>query len=458
MERKTIYRHREIYKLCDGGANFCDIDFSSISFDDYEGLFNGLPNVVYKKAEGLRFSRDLDVKRVRADEALTDTEKRRLSDSIAVLRDRFEHYLFKILNQTLPRSKGLNRLVISGLKVPTKYFRDFIPACARCKTLRRLRIDGVNILDELAELIFTTLSPYRLEQLSLVDCNISSGIYEKVTEFLTQGADDPGARVWRLKVLDLRENLFTPEQLREVERLLTWRRSLKAEPDRRISSHGSTNGSHHASQVKSGHGSSSSSSHTSRSSSHQGSRASSRHTSHVSSRHTSHAGSRSGSRHRPGKSESGLSRSTVRSSSRKAEDLGSGSSIEREEEEVDEEESRTESSLVEPPTSSAVSAVEDEEGSEEESEEEEVIEEEEEEEEGESAAPVSVSGSSLIEQSGIEEEEDIEEIELAEEEDAISGEEVVEEIVEEEDIIEEVEEEDLEEVVEEELADEEETG
>jgi hypothetical protein len=472
MVEKVIYKHREIYKICGGSQQLCSFDFSSISFDEYEGLFNGLPNIVYKKAEELRFSRDLYVKRERADEPLSESEKRRLSDSIAINRDRFEHYLFKILNQTLPRSKGLKRLVISGLNVPTKYFRDFIPACAKCKTLRKLTIENVNILDDIGELIFKHLSPYRLEELSLIDCNLSATIFDRVSEYLTYGAEDP--RIWRLKTLNLSENLFAPEQTQEIARLLKWRKNQKPPAEKKSQSTSRISSSHHRSSKTGGSSrASQSSSRLSESESHLESEStlessqysatsnrsysSSRHGSHASSRTSSHASSHHSRSTSKASSTTGRSSTAERNSfvGRQAAKIRAGARhIQHDAEMVagkaeEEEEEAAESSSI------PITAEEEEEEIEiieeeeiEEVEEEEVGEEEEtvyeeeivEEELSTTSAGPSAKGSAIGEE-GIEE-ESVEEViaegsgsEIVEEEDVeeIVEEETVEEIVEEED-------------------------
>ena len=218
MESKP-YREARMYELGRGNKNACVFDFSRISIDDYYGFFNGLPNMVYKKCKSLTFNTELDIKD-REDET-TSEEKRILNNSIMVLKPRFSHFLYKILNQTMPKSKELNEVIVYDVKIPSNYFSDFVTSLARSRFLRVIELHGITIPDEHAALMFEKLSPFKFTRIVASNCNISSHLYRAVLAFLSQ--EVPEGKKWKLEVLDLSENFFVPKQMAEIARLLKQR-------------------------------------------------------------------------------------------------------------------------------------------------------------------------------------------------------------------------------------------
>ena len=213
------YREARMYELGRGNKNACVFDFSRISIDDYYGFFTGLPNIVYKKCKSLTFNTALDIKD-REDET-TSEEKAILNSSIMVHKPRFSHYLYKVLNQTMPKSKELNEVIVYDVKIPSNYFSDFVTSLARSRFLRVIELHGITIPDEHAALMFEKLSPFKFTRIVASNCNISSHLYRAVLAFLSQ--EVPEGKKWKLEVLDLSENFFVPKQMAEIARLLKQR-------------------------------------------------------------------------------------------------------------------------------------------------------------------------------------------------------------------------------------------
>jgi hypothetical protein len=217
MAEKVVYKERHMYEICGGDKSFCNFDLSRIPSTDYEGFFNGITNIIYKKCQHIRFSCDLE-ERIKEGDPVTKEELADFNNSIKSQRPRSARYLAKILAQILPRSKMLRKLVLKDIEIPSSYFRDFVIACSRCPVLRILELEGVTISYEDSVLIFERLSPFRLEEISLVACGLRDRLYEHVSKFLTQRT--PAGKVWKLCVLNLADNHFKPHHIGEIPKLL----------------------------------------------------------------------------------------------------------------------------------------------------------------------------------------------------------------------------------------------
>ena len=215
MDNKP-YRDARMYELGRGNRDRCVFDMSRISIDDYYGFFGGLPNVVYKKCKSITFNTDLDIKDRERD--TTEEEQEIVKHSILGLKPRFSHYLMKILNQTLPKSKELNELILREIKIPTSYFSDFMASLARSRFLRVIELHGMTISDESASLMFQKLSPFKFTRIVATECNISSHLFAEVCDYLKQGI--PEGKRWKLEYLDLSDNFFSESQMQTFRKLL----------------------------------------------------------------------------------------------------------------------------------------------------------------------------------------------------------------------------------------------
>lgn len=215
MDNKP-YRDARMYELGRGNRDRCVFDMSRISIDDYYGFFGGLPNVVYKKCKSITFNTDLDIKDRERD--TTEEEQEIVKHSILGLKPRFSHYLMKILNQTLPKSKELNELILREIKIPTSYFSDFMASLARSRFLRVIELHGMTISDESASLMFQKLSPFKFTRIVATECNISSHLFAEVCDYLKQ--EIPEGKRWKLEYLDLSDNFFSESQMQTFRKLL----------------------------------------------------------------------------------------------------------------------------------------------------------------------------------------------------------------------------------------------
>ena len=212
----TLYRTDEILQLCNGSPRFCEFDFSVLSIDDYTGLFNGLPNIVYKKVDSLKFS--IDHKDRMDSNHIDDSDSRLLyENSILYNRHRYNHYLYKILSNMVPRSKQLRSLSISRIQLPEKYRSDFFQGCSVCATLREIQLEHVSIENEGLKLALQKFSPFKFVKIVFRDCKITDDVYEDIKDYLKV---ENRAKRWLLETFDLAENLFSDDELRNILNLL----------------------------------------------------------------------------------------------------------------------------------------------------------------------------------------------------------------------------------------------
>jgi flagellar biosynthesis GTPase FlhF len=107
-------------------------------------------------------------------------------------------------------------LVLDSIKIPHRYFQDFIRSCAESKTLSSLEIYSTTITDSECVFLLHAFSPFKLRKLVLVDCGLSNALFPSVCNFLKSCE---ATEVWKLSVFDLSRNFFDQSQLAEFHRL-----------------------------------------------------------------------------------------------------------------------------------------------------------------------------------------------------------------------------------------------
>jgi hypothetical protein len=207
-----------MYKLGDGGPDSCNFDFSCIPGDLFDKFFGSLPNFIWKACSSIRFSLDLNIQ-----SANDRTPPDELESSIYYTQQHFSHWLFKILNETVPKSRTLKSLSLTHIHIPNHYFKGFIMACSRSSVLDSLEIQSTSISDEQAAFIFQKLSPFQLKDLILIDCRIPPSVFEDVSTFLHQPPPDDVD--WQLQTLDLTDNFFSAGQFNQIQGWIQKRRA-----------------------------------------------------------------------------------------------------------------------------------------------------------------------------------------------------------------------------------------
>lgn len=204
------YRQQEMYELGEGNERSCSFDFSKISIDEYYPFFNGLPNFIYKKIEKLKFDTDLYHSYDDNDKEMSEEDQIYLLNSIKTKKNKYPHYLFKILNATLPKSIKLTSLSIDGIRIPTTYFDGFVKSAARCHPLKVLKIENSPLSTDQFLKILRQWTPYHFEVLSFKRDRLNpSEVSEDIAKYLEQTS----SKTWKLEILALDDNDFPSKQL-----------------------------------------------------------------------------------------------------------------------------------------------------------------------------------------------------------------------------------------------------
>lgn len=227
IEGTKPFNQVEMYKLCRGSEKHCNFDLSSISMDVYYQFFTGLPNFIYKKVRSVRFSLDLYHKYDDTEIDINDRDQEILDFSIHANKRKFTHYLFKIINKTLPRSRTITNLEIDGFRIPSKYFDDFVDAVKKCRSLQSIKIDNSLLNADQFLRILDYWSPYQFTSLSFVNDNLqTTQVAPEISIFLNK----TGKRTWKLQTLNLSENGFTKDQIASFNKLIKNRLNPSSPP------------------------------------------------------------------------------------------------------------------------------------------------------------------------------------------------------------------------------------
>lgn len=211
------YRQQEMYELAEGNERFCSFDFSRISIDEYYPFFKGLPNFIYKKIEKVNFNTDLYHSYDDKDKDFSDEDQSCLLNSIKTQKNKYPHYLFKILNSTLPRSIKLTSLTINGIRIPSTYFDDFVKSASKCRPLRTLKVEDSPLSTEQFLKILRQWNPYHFQVLSFKRDRLRpSDVSESINDYLLQSSE----KQWRLETLSLDDNDFSKSQLTNFKKLI----------------------------------------------------------------------------------------------------------------------------------------------------------------------------------------------------------------------------------------------
>lgn len=219
-----IYRPRQMYDIGNGDMVSCTYDFSEIPDSYYEGFFNGLPQLLYKKVKTVRFCNDAILKIEKQHDA-TDSELKNFKKTIKYCNSNYSHYLAKIIWRVLPRSKLLNSLTLDRIPLRSDEFRNIADSARKCKSLRSITFSNIDIKDEDFVYFIEKVSPYRLERIEFTNCQLTADIYNTVLEFIKRPPPQgKGTNMvnsdWKLKVFNLDRNDLAPENLDIIDAMM----------------------------------------------------------------------------------------------------------------------------------------------------------------------------------------------------------------------------------------------
>ena len=222
---KDIYRPQQMYDIGNGDMTSCCFDFSSISSQHYEGFFNGLPQLLYKKVKEARFCLDNYLK-LNNEQDQTDAQLNDLDQSIYTKKSNYSHYLAKVIWRVLPSAKILVSLTVDSIPLQNDEFSKIVDAIRKNKSLRSVTFRNTLIRDDDFVYFLEKVSPYRFEQIEFTNCQLTSNIYNKVCEFLNSQPPASGAagnllnQEWKLRVFKLDENDISPENMDVIDAMM----------------------------------------------------------------------------------------------------------------------------------------------------------------------------------------------------------------------------------------------
>ena len=172
----------QMHELGNGDMVQCNWDFSKISIDEYNSFFSTLPNILYKKVRHARFCVDF-AKSLHNNPDATNEDVQVLQYSIKERKPRFSWMLAKVIIRTLPRAKLLTSLTISGIPMRRRDIHAIFGAVGKCRTLKRIIFEDVHVRTEDFEYLLSVISPYKISELSFLNCGLTSDIYQPLVRF-----------------------------------------------------------------------------------------------------------------------------------------------------------------------------------------------------------------------------------------------------------------------------------
>ncbi|OHT16672.1 hypothetical protein TRFO_41665 [Tritrichomonas foetus] len=215
-EKPTILKPKEMYDLCHGDMSRCVFDFSSISIDDFDGLFNTLPQLVYKKVKSLKFCNDTAVKLESGTYDAPDEEIRNYQYSIKNQKPGYSTYISKIISQALPRTKLLTTLEFDRIPLSHESFENITNSIRKCPRIKNVAFSNLRVHDEDFVYFLTHVSPYKLDSIKFVNCQISENVYDSIRKFLNSQPGEGDVLKdgqWRLATLNLDNKEITADNL-----------------------------------------------------------------------------------------------------------------------------------------------------------------------------------------------------------------------------------------------------
>lgn len=211
-EKPIRFSCEEMYELGAEGSNreSCTFDFSFINSDDYYvGFFNTLPNMIYKKCVHLRFCNDferaLEERNMRTDSEDINKDFKTYENSIRFKKPGYSNYLAKIVGKALPRTKLLTSLEFDQIPFSEESFRLITNAIKKTRELKSITFSNLKVQDKDFEYFLEKVSPFRLDNISFINCHISGNTYDALKEYVNK-KEDPANKSSKFTKIILKGN------------------------------------------------------------------------------------------------------------------------------------------------------------------------------------------------------------------------------------------------------------
>jgi hypothetical protein len=215
------YGTEEVYACAiNGNSSFCHWDLSRLPDNEYEPLFGGLPNVLYKKLESARFSIELLRMIQSRVVSISSVDLALSSSSIAEKVHRYPRRLVKILAAVLPQTKILKSLELNGVALTREQVNQVLQVAVQSPTLKILRVVAVPVSRNAVSAFLDAGAPYQFQEVAFVNCGLEAGVATNAVQFIQTAPREMSGNPWALKSLDLSENEVDVDTQRQIDKLL----------------------------------------------------------------------------------------------------------------------------------------------------------------------------------------------------------------------------------------------
>lgn len=186
FEKPVILSLQEMFQLGTEGSsvNRAEFDFSAISVADFYGFFNTLPNLIYKKCRNVRFCNDFgNAIEENPENNVSENDIRQYERSIRNTKPGYPIYLAKIISKVLPKSKLLTNLELDRISLSPQSFKEIVNAIRKSR-LKSIKFANLKIQDDDFQYFLSKISPYRLENIVIENCQITDKSSDAIQAFL----------------------------------------------------------------------------------------------------------------------------------------------------------------------------------------------------------------------------------------------------------------------------------
>ena len=212
------YSTRKMFIVGNGNEEKCTFDFSLISFDEYKQFFGGLPNFIYKKCRHIVFCNDFYYE-YKQDGRHSKRREKLIQESIMYQHPAYLKYLVKIIKQVMPRTKVLETIEFSNIKISRKLLASISHALATSQTLKNIAFRDVQVGDKGLSELLGSISPYQIETITLKNAGITSNATYMIGEFINK--KPYSQQVERVvKSIDIDQESYPPEHIEIIKEMI----------------------------------------------------------------------------------------------------------------------------------------------------------------------------------------------------------------------------------------------
>ena len=183
---KTKFTIKDLYKIGNGNSSLCKFDFSLLDSELYHSFFEVLPTFLYKKIENVIFTCELFFQEEKAIHK-NNRKQEIIKSSIYSKNPNFIPFLIKILKNVLPKTKILQEISFSMMKIPESQYIDlFMALSGPSPTLESVHFSDISFTPILFKNCISLLNPYQYKDISFIKCGLTSDSLPEIYNFFKQ--------------------------------------------------------------------------------------------------------------------------------------------------------------------------------------------------------------------------------------------------------------------------------